>query len=152
MVRRLSHAPPEVGGCVVSQRMTAHLTRSCKTSRSLTLFRLLRLHLLQALPMNQPSTGGRETRLSPWLRAEVLDTTSRPISLGFELRKNVDEAYTIDKATGTTIWHDAIELEMKIVWVAFDILPDGVTSPSDHQYMKCHMIFDVKMEDFCHTA
>ncbi|KAL7482322.1 hypothetical protein ACHAW6_007993 [Cyclotella cf. meneghiniana] len=37
---------------------------------------------------------------------------------------------------------------MKNVWVVFDVLPDGVTSPSDHQYIKCHMIFDVKMEDF----
>ncbi|KAL7474136.1 hypothetical protein ACHAW6_000130 [Cyclotella cf. meneghiniana] len=41
---------------------------------------------------------------------------------------------------------------MKNVQVAFDILPDGVASPLDHQYRKCHMIFDVKMEDFCHKA
>ena len=61
----------------------------------------------------------------------------------------MEEAYAIDKATGTTFWHDAIELEMKNVRVAFDVLPDGVAPPSDHQYMKCHMIFDVKMEDFC---
>ncbi|KAL7474258.1 hypothetical protein ACHAW6_000239, partial [Cyclotella cf. meneghiniana] len=37
---------------------------------------------------------------------------------------------------------------MKNVCVAFDVLPDGVPPPSDHQYMKCHMIFDLKMEDF----
>ncbi|KAL7488248.1 hypothetical protein ACHAW6_013826 [Cyclotella cf. meneghiniana] len=47
---------------------------------------------------------------------------------------------------------DAIKLEMKNVRVAFDVLPDGVVSPSDHQYMKCHMIFDVKMEDFHRKA
>ena len=60
----------------------------------------------------------------------------------------MEEAYASDKATGTTLWRDAIELEMKNVRVAFDVLPDGVVPPSDHQYVKCHMIFDVKMEDF----
>ncbi|KAL7475891.1 hypothetical protein ACHAW6_001785 [Cyclotella cf. meneghiniana] len=71
---------------------------------------------------------------------------------GIELPKTVDEAYTINKATGTTFWYDEIELEIKNVWVAFDVLPDGVMPPSDHQYMKCHMIVDVKMEDFCRKA
>ncbi|KAL7487376.1 hypothetical protein ACHAW6_012979, partial [Cyclotella cf. meneghiniana] len=38
---------------------------------------------------------------------------------------------------------------MTNVHVAFDVLADGVAPPSDHQFMKCHMIFDVKMKDFC---
>ncbi|KAL7474119.1 hypothetical protein ACHAW6_000113 [Cyclotella cf. meneghiniana] len=61
-------------------------------------------------------------------------------------------AYAIDKATGTTFLCNSIKLEVKIVWVAFDVLPDGVAPPSGHQYIKCHMIFDVKMEDFCCKA
>eukprot|EP00804_Cyclotella_cryptica_P028067 CCRYP_017276-RA/>CCRYP_017276-RA protein AED:0.08 eAED:0.14 QI:0/0/0/1/0.25/0.2/5/0/724 len=32
---------------------------------------------------------------------------------GIELPKTVEEAYAIDRATGTTFWHDAIEKEMK---------------------------------------
>ena len=76
----------------------------------------------------------------------------RTHKFGIELPKTVEEAYAIDKATGTTFWRDAIELEMKNVRVAFDVLPDGVAPPSDHQYMKCHMIFDVKMEDFRRKA
>ncbi|KAL7487495.1 LOW QUALITY PROTEIN: hypothetical protein ACHAW6_013084 [Cyclotella cf. meneghiniana] len=67
---------------------------------------------------------------------------------GIELPKTVNKAYAINKATGTTFWHDVIELEMKIFWVAFDVLMDGVESPSDFQYMRCHMIFDGKMEIF----
>ncbi|KAL7480097.1 hypothetical protein ACHAW6_005804 [Cyclotella cf. meneghiniana] len=55
-------------------------------------------------------------------------------------------------ATGTTFWRDAIELEMKNVHIAFDIIADGITLPLDHQYMRCHIIFDVKMEDFCPKA
>ena len=64
----------------------------------------------------------------------------------------VDEAYIIDAATGTSFWHDAIEKEMKNVRVAFDVLQDGMVPPPDHQYMRCHIIFDAKMEDFCHKA
>eukprot|EP00804_Cyclotella_cryptica_P009986 CCRYP_015410-RA/>CCRYP_015410-RA protein AED:0.07 eAED:-0.02 QI:0/0/0/0.66/0.5/0.66/3/0/553 len=71
---------------------------------------------------------------------------------GIELPKTVDKAYAIDRATGTTFWHDAIEKEMKNVRVAFDVLPDGVAPPPDHQYIRCHMIFDVKMEDFRRKA
>ncbi|KAL7481939.1 hypothetical protein ACHAW6_007627 [Cyclotella cf. meneghiniana] len=110
---------------------------------SLTLFRLLRLHLQRALPMNHPSTGGchgssrREAGLSPCAQYHKLTHT-----FGIEFPQTVDEAYAINK----------IELEMENVWVAFDNLPDGVVPPSDHQYTKCHMIFDIKMEDFCHKA
>ncbi|KAL7474129.1 LOW QUALITY PROTEIN: hypothetical protein ACHAW6_000121, partial [Cyclotella cf. meneghiniana] len=77
---------------------------------------------------------------------------NRTHKFGIELPKTVEEAYAIDKATGTSFWHDAIELEMKNVRVAFDVLPDGVVPLSDHQCMKCHMICDVKMEDFCRKA
>ena len=55
---------------------------------------------------------------------------------GIELPKTVEEAYA------------AIKKEMKNVRVAFDILGDSVGPPADHQYIRCHMVFDVKMEDF----
>ena len=41
---------------------------------------------------------------------------------------------------------------MKNVCVAFDVLLDGVVPPSDLQYMKCHRIFGLKLEDFCCKA
>ena len=37
---------------------------------------------------------------------------------------------------------------MQNVCVAFDILQDGIVPPLDIQFMCCHMIFDVKIEDF----
>eukprot|EP00804_Cyclotella_cryptica_P001676 CCRYP_009051-RA/>CCRYP_009051-RA protein AED:0.08 eAED:0.08 QI:0/0/0/1/0.5/0.6/5/0/841 len=64
---------------------------------------------------------------------------------GIELPKTVEEAYVIDRATGTTFWHDAIEKEMKNVRVAFDVLADGVAPPADHQFIRCHMIFDISV-------
>ncbi|KAL7474715.1 hypothetical protein ACHAW6_000674 [Cyclotella cf. meneghiniana] len=69
-----------------------------------------------------------------------------------ELPKTVNEAYTINKAIGTTFQCNTIELEMKSVQVAFDVLPDGVTPPSDQKYMKCYMIFNVNIEDSCHKS
>ena len=36
--------------------------------------------------------------------------------------------------------------------VAFDILPNGDRIPQGFQFVKCHMIFDVKMEDFRRKA
>eukprot|EP00804_Cyclotella_cryptica_P004787 CCRYP_004872-RA/>CCRYP_004872-RA protein AED:0.44 eAED:0.44 QI:0/-1/0/1/-1/0/1/0/63 len=41
---------------------------------------------------------------------------------------------------------------MKNVCVAFYVLADGVAPPADHQYIHCHMIFDIKMEDFLRKA
>ena len=37
---------------------------------------------------------------------------------------------------------------MKKVHVAFEVLGEGVAPLPDHQYIRCHMIFDIKMEDF----
>ena len=76
----------------------------------------------------------------------------RTHKFGIELPKTVEEAYAIDRATGATFWPDAIGKEMKNVCVAFEIIGDGVAPPADHQYIRCHMVFDVKMEDFCRKA
>ena len=64
----------------------------------------------------------------------------------------MDEDYALDAATGTSFWREAIEKDMQNVLVAFDVLQDSITPPPDHQFMCCHMIFDIKMEDFsCKT-
>ena len=36
--------------------------------------------------------------------------------------------------------------------MAQEILPGGKKGPIGHHFVQCHMIFDVKMEDFRHTA
>jgi hypothetical protein len=41
---------------------------------------------------------------------------------------------------------------MKNVRVAFNVLADGMAPPADHQFICCHMIFDIKMEDFRRKA
>jgi len=66
--------------------------------------------------------------------------------------KTVQEALALDKKNGNTLWADAIAKEMKNVRVAFKILPDGQTAPIGYQKIPCHMVFDIKMEDFRRKA
>jgi hypothetical protein len=66
--------------------------------------------------------------------------------------KTVKEALELDKKNDNTLWADAIAKEMKDVCVAFKILVDGQSEPIDYQKIPCHMIFDVKMEDFRRKA
>ena len=54
----------------------------------------------------------------------------------------------LDKENGNSKWADAIVKEMKDVRVAFEIKDDDWKAPVGYQFVKCHMIFDVKMEDF----
>jgi hypothetical protein len=68
--------------------------------------------------------------------------------LGIEVSKTVKDALALDRKNGNTLWADAIEKEMKEVCIAFNILPDGHSAPIGYQKIPCHMIFDVKMEDF----
>ena len=62
------------------------------------------------------------------------------------------DALALDKKNGNTLWADAIAKELKNVRVAFKILPDGQPAPIGHQKIPCHMIFNVKMEDFRRKA
>ena len=41
---------------------------------------------------------------------------------------------------------------MKNVRIAFQTLPDGTHAPKDYQFVKFHMVFDIKMEDFRRKA
>ncbi len=71
---------------------------------------------------------------------------------GIEVPKTVKEAIDLDRKNGNTLWTDAIAKEMNQVQKAFDILPDGMTVPVGYQKIPCHMVFDIKMEDFKRKA
>ena len=71
---------------------------------------------------------------------------------GIALPKSVKEAEALDKANDNTYWMDALAKEMKNTKVAFKILPEGEMAPRDHQFVKCHIVWDVKMKDFRRTA
>ncbi len=67
--------------------------------------------------------------------------------IGIKVPRHVAEAYTLDKKNGNTLWADSIAKEMKNVRIAFKILANGDKVPIGFQRMRCHMIFDIKMED-----
>ncbi len=41
---------------------------------------------------------------------------------------------------------------MKNVQAALDFIEDGMQPPNGYLFNRCHMKFDVKMEDFCQKA
>jgi hypothetical protein len=89
---------------------------------------------------------------SDWIISLVHKQTTRYLKrthkFGIEMPKTVKEALDLDRKNGNTLWADAIAKEMKEVCIAFNILPDGHSAPIGYQNILCHMIFDVKMEDF----
>ena len=64
----------------------------------------------------------------------------------------VKEAAKLDAKNVDTKWMDAISKEMTNVRVAFDIMKDRDCAPIGHKQINCHIIFDVKMEDFRRKA
>jgi hypothetical protein len=71
---------------------------------------------------------------------------------GIEIPKNYDDCVQIDHQNSNTLWQEAIHLEMAKVWIAFRILNDNEYILPTYQQIHCHMVFDVKMEDFRYKA
>jgi hypothetical protein len=69
----------------------------------------------------------------------------RTHKFGIEVPKTVKEALEIDRRTGTSYWREALDLEMKNVRVAFDVLDDKDEVPVGYQQIRGHLIFDIKM-------
>jgi hypothetical protein len=67
---------------------------------------------------------------------------------GIRVPKSVEEAFAIDKDNGDNRWAESIQKEMNNVRVAFNILEEGKEVPPGYQYMKCHLVFDVKFDGF----
>ena len=91
-------------------------------------------------------------RIISKVKARYWKTTQK---FGIELPKSVEQAYELDKKNGNTFWRDAIEKEMVRVIQAFEphenITPEDVRAGKyqtllGYQEMKCHMVFDIKMD------
>ena len=67
---------------------------------------------------------------------------------GVRLPKILDKAYKLDAENGNVLWTNAIEKEMMDVKVAFKSLEDCEDMPIGYAYVRCHMIFDMKMKYF----
>ena len=78
----------------------------------------------------------------------------RTHKFGIRIPKSVEEAKKIDEQNGDTLWWDAICKEMRNVCPAFEVFEGQVEDiPKEYQFMRCHMIFDVKFgENFRRKA
>jgi hypothetical protein len=63
-----------------------------------------------------------------------------------------DEYVRLDKENDNTLWQDAERKKMKNFRIAFKIINGEESAPPTYQEIRCHMIFDVKMEDFYRKA
>jgi hypothetical protein len=76
----------------------------------------------------------------------------RTHKFGIEVPKSWDDCVKLDKENDHTLWQDSVRKEMKNVRIAFKILNGEESVPPTYQEILCHMIFDVKMEDFRRKA
>jgi hypothetical protein len=75
----------------------------------------------------------------------------KKMKFGIEVPTFVDHAIKINKRNGNTHWAVAIAKKMKDVHIAFKCLNLQVL-PLDYKWIKCLMIFDIKIEDFRRKA
>jgi hypothetical protein len=76
----------------------------------------------------------------------------RTHKFGIEVPKTWDDCVRLDAENGNTLWQDAVRKEMSKVRVAFQVLDDDETPPPTFQEIRCHLVFDVKMENFQRKA
>ena len=95
-----------------------------------------------------PYTMKKSKRL---IKAVKSRYSQRSHKFGIYVPRTVDEALEIDKRTNTTYWKDAIHKEMSNNRMAFQFLEDNEQVPIGYKWIRCHMIFDVKM-DFTRKA
>jgi hypothetical protein len=99
-----------------------------------------------------------------WWAPHVLKKRSRIIAdvtkryhkrthkFGIEVPKNWDDCARVEKENNNNLWQDVVRKEMKNVRIVFKILNGEESVPPTYQEICCHMIFDVKMEDFRRKA
>jgi len=96
-----------------------------------------------------PHVIKKKARIIEKVKSRYWKTTHK---FGIRLPHSVEEALRIDKETGTDFWAKAIQKEMQNVMVAFKLLDITVEEARSgkvlvgHQEIKCHMIFDIKMD------
>ena len=114
--------------------------------------------------MSQPLYGGFHTaserereRIISKVKTKYWKTTHK---YGVRLLKNVEQALKLDRESGTKLWEDAINKEMRKAKVAYEEVegctPDDarhgkVPELTGYQEISCHIIFDMKI-DFTRKA
>ena len=71
-------------------------------------------------------------------------------NIKFDIRvpQTVNEAMKLDKKNRNHLWIDGISKNINAVMIAFKLIDEGENPPPTYQEIRCHMLFDIKMEYF----
>ena len=94
----------------------------------------------------------KRDRIISSVKQRTVKYLKRTHKFGIEVPNTVAEAIALDENNGDTLWKDSIAKEMKNVRAALKIRSEGGKPPSGYHKIKCHMIFDIKMEYFRRKA
>jgi hypothetical protein len=86
-------------------------------------------------------------RIISFVKKRKMSYLKKNLKFGFKVPTLVDHALEINKRNGNALWADAIGKEIKDVRIASKCLNPGERAPLDYKWIKCHMIFDIKIED-----
>jgi hypothetical protein len=86
-------------------------------------------------------------------RSRIIDDVTkryhkRTPNFGIEVPKSWDDCMRLDTENGNTMCQDEVRKEMKNVHIAFKIMNGYEKIPPYYQKIRCHNIFDIKMEYF----
>ena len=89
----------------------------------------------------------RESIISA-LKGTASRVMQKNIKFGIQVPQTVIEALRLDKNNGNHPRRYGISKEINEVMIAFKLLDEREKPPPTYQEIRCHMIFDIKMEDF----
>ncbi len=99
-----------------------------------------------------PGVLSKQDRIISLVKQRSTRYLKRTHKFGIDLPKTAKQALALDAANGNTLWAAAIAKEMANARIAFKILAADKSVPIGYQKIPCHMVFDVKMEDFTRKA
>ena len=86
------------------------------------------------------------------IKSSLMGTSSRVIKknikFGIRVPQTVNETMRHDENNGNRLWRDGISKDINEVMIAIKVLDEGDNPPHTYQEIRCHMIFDINMEDF----
>ena len=77
---------------------------------------------------------------------------NKNIKFGIQVPQTVNEELRLNKNNGNNLWRDGIAKDVNSVMTSLKLLDEWEKPPPTYQEIICHMIFDIKMEDFRRNA
>lgn len=83
-----------------------------------------------------------------WVEQTLNARKVRKFAYGLEVPRNWEDVLRIDLENGDTAWQDAIKKEIGALLEleCFDVQEEGYRPPEDYQYVRMHLVYDVKVD------